>query len=693
MKTTLRATAAAARVAVGAAGLATLGLPLPALANHGATADPIPQSVVVTGHYDNAVGSHDAASAGTVRREALLARPIQRPGEVLEFVPGVVVTQHSGEGKANQYFLRGFNLDHGTDFAVRVDGMPINMPSHGHGQGYSDLNFLIPELVQRIDYRKGPYTAAVGDFAAAGSADIGLVSTLAPFAQITLGPDGQRRVVAGGSRPVAEALSLFAGLELSRGDGPWTVPQHARKASGVLTLTGGTRASGWHISAMGYGQRWTATDQIPERLLKAGTGFGRFDSLDPTAGGESSRVSLSGDWHVDHETGRSTVSAYVIDSELDLYSNFTYALERPADGDQFKQHDRRRTLGADASHAFDHRLGALAATTTLGLQLRHDRIRNGLYDSVRRVVTATTREDRIRQTNTAVYSSTALELSATTRAVLGLRADHLTADVDALTLPSNGGRADAWRVSPKATLVWAATPKTELYLNAGRGLHSNDARGMTTRTDPKSGDPAQPVPAWVPVDGAEIGLRTEAVKGLQSSIVLWGLRSASELVYVGDAGGNEPSLASRRRGVEISQRWQPRPGIVVDADLSFNHARFSDGSRIPNAVDRVASLAVTLRDWAGFDASLQWRRLGSAALVEDNSLRSNPAATVNLRVSRKLSPQVTLALDVANLLDREVDDIQYGYESQLPGEAAPVFDRHLHPAEPRRVRVTLRANF
>ncbi len=691
MKSSLLPVAGAARALVS---LLALGPATTAWANHGATADPLPQNVVVTGHYDNAVGSHDAASAGTVRREALLARPIQRPGEVLEFVPGVVVTQHSGEGKANQYFLRGFNLDHGTDFAVRVDGMPINMPSHGHGQGYSDLNFLIPEFVQRIDYRKGPYTAAVGDFAAAGSADIGLVSSLpSPFAQLTLGPDGQRRLVAGGSRPVAETVTLFAGLELSRSDGPWTVPQDARKTSGVLTLTGGTRARGWHVSVMGYRQRWTATDQIPERLLQPGTGFGRFDSLDPTNGGDSARYSLSADWHEDDASGRTAASAYVIDSDLDLNSNFTYALERPADGDQFKQRDRRRTLGADASRAFDHALGTLPATTTLGVQLRHDRIRNGLYDSVGRAVTATTREDRIRQTNTALFGSTALELSATVRAVLGLRADHLAVDVDALTLPSNGGRADAWRVSPKATLVWAATPKTELYANAGRGLHSNDARGMTTRTDPKSGDPVDPVPTWVPVDGAEIGLRTEAVQGLQSSFVLWGLRSASELVYVGDAGGNEPSLASRRRGVEINQRWQPVPGIVVDADLAFNHARLSDGSRIPNAVDRVASVAVTLRDWAGFDASLQWRRLGSAALVEDNSLRSRPASTVNLRVSRKLTPQLTLAVDVANLFDREVDDIQYGYESQLPGEAAPVFDRHIHPAEPRRVRLTLRGNF
>lgn len=666
----------------------------PAQATHGAADTTLPTTIVVQGNYDNAVGSHDAASAGTVRREAVLARALQRPGDVLEFVPGVVVTQHSGEGKANQYFLRGFNLDHGTDFATRVDGLPVNMPSHGHGQGYSDLNFLIPELVQRIDYRKGPYTAAVGDFAAAGSADIRLVTTLpAPLGLVTLGRDGHRRAVAAASRPLAEGVSLLAGLELAAGDGPWTVPQRQRKASGVLTLAGGTRTRGWQLSLQGYGQRWTATDQVPERLLQPGTGFGRFDSLDATSGGDSARHSLAGEWHEHGERGKRSASAWLIHSDLDLNSNFTYALERPDDGDQFKQRDRRLSAGGELAGSVDHALGGLPATTTLGLQLRHDRIRNGLYDSVARAVTATVREDRIEQTNTALHLATALELSPAVRAVLGLRADHLSARVDALTLPANGGRASATQWSPKATLVWAVTPRTELSFNAGRGLHSNDARGMTTRTDPRSGEPLAPVPTWVPVDAAEIGLRTEAVPGLQSSVVLWGLRSASELVYVGDAGGNEPSLASRRRGIEINQRWTPARGVVVDADLAFNHARLSDGSRIPNAVDRVAALALTLRDVAGLDASLQWRYLGSAALTEDNTLRSRPASTVNLRLARRLAPRVTLALDVSNLFDRAVDDIQYAYESQLPGEAEPVLDRHLHPAEPRRVRLTLRTGF
>ena len=693
--------ARAARALGAAAAVATLALP--AVANHGGPVTGAPQTIIIRGgHYDNAVGTQDAASAGTIRRELLQSRPAQRPGEVLEFVPGVIVTQHSGDGKANQYFLRGFNLDHGTDFATRINGMPVNMPTHGHGQGYSDMNFLLPELVDRVEYRKGPYFATVGDFAAAGSADIQYVNSVAaPFAQVTLGENGYRRGVAGGSGLVAPGVTALGALELMNTDGPWTVPENVRKMNGVFTLSGGTRAQGWHVSAQAYRSRWTATDQVPQRLIDAGSfngrPFSRFDSLDPTTGGESHRTSLSGDWHVDGEAGRTQVSGYLIRYDLDLNSNFTYALERPADGDQFKQTDRRTVAGLDAEHTVSHDVGSFPARTVAGVQLRHDRIRVGLYDSVARRITNTVREDQVRQTQLGLFAQTALEFTPEWRAVLGLRADRLQARVNALTLPANGGSASDTQLSPKLTLVWAATPKTELFFNTGRGFHSNDARGMTARVDPKSGDPVDPVPALVPLTGAEIGLRTEAIAGLQSSVSLWSLRSASELVYIGDAGATEASLGSRRRGIEFSNRWQPVPWFLFDADLAFSHARLNDGSRIPNAIYRVASVAGTVKDLQGWTASLQWRYLGPGALVEDNSVRSFPSSTFNLRVTKALGTvfgsRASVTLDVFNLFDRKVNDIQYFYESQLPGEAAPVADRHVHPAEPRNLRLTLQASF
>jgi outer membrane receptor protein involved in Fe transport len=661
-------------------------------------------SVTITGarHYDNAVGTSDAASQGVIQRELLTSRPALRPGEVLEFVPGIIVTQHSGDGKANQYFLRGFNLDHGTDFATRIAGMPVNMPTHGHGQGYTDLNFLLPELVQRIEYRKGPYFASNGDFSSAGSADVVYLRKFdAPFGELTLGEGRLRRGVAGASADIGPGLALLGAAEVMRNDGPWTVPERLRKENGVFTVSGGTNGHGWSASVMGYRAKWTATDQVPQRAIDAGTvngaPFGRFDSLDPTTGGDTSRASLSGEWRGENTlfgtAGRTKVSAYGIRYRLDLNSNFTYALERPADGDQFKQTDHRTVLGADASHALPHKLGALDARSEIGAALRHDRIRVGLFDSVARNITATVREDKVRETLFGLYGQTAVELSPRLKLIAGLRADHVRNEVDALTLVANSGRTSDTQWSPKLSIIARPLESTELFFNTGRGLHSNDARGTTATIDPKTGDPVDKVPPLVASRGFEIGARTEAIRGLQSSLALWTLSFDSELVYVGDAGATEASGASRRRGVEWNNRYIPLPWLLFDADLAWTHARFKNGDRIPNSVDRVASLAATVRDLGPWSASLQLRHLGPGPLIEDNSVRSFSSTTLNLRLAYKFSASIEAGLDVFNLADRKVNDIQYFYESQLPGEAAPVADRHVHPAEPRTVRASVRVKF
>ena len=688
----------------GAAAAVALWVCAPAQAQ---TATPNPpqtdQTITVQGHYDNAVGSSDAASQGVISAALLKSRPALRPGEVLEFVPGVIVTQHSGDGKANQYFLRGFNLDHGTDFATSVNGMPVNMPTHGHGQGYTDLNFLLPELVQRIEYRKGPYFAKSGDFASAGAADISYRTRLdEAFGQVSLGETGFRRGVAGTSFDLGAGLALLGAFEAMQNDGPWTVPERLRKRNGIVTLSGGTSAQGWSASAMGYSARWTATDQIPQRLIDAGSlngqPFSRFDSLDPTTGGDTSRSSLSGEWHRSGNDGsRSKASAYALHYRLNLNSNFTYALDRPADGDQFRQQDARNVFGGNASHAFSHTLAGLEASSELGASLRHDRLRVGLFDNVARRITNTVREDRVQETSLGLYAQTALQLTPWLRSVLGLRTDHVRSTVDALTLPANGGRSSDTQVSPKLSLVLGPWAKTEFFFNAGRGLHSNDARGTTATLDPRTLGPADKVPQLVSQRGLELGARTEVLRGLQSSVALWQLKSDSELVYIGDAGATEASAGSKRRGLEWNNRWVPAPWFLLDADFAWTHARFDNGERIPNAVDRVASVAATLRELGPWSASLQWRYLGSGALIEDNSVRSAPSLTANLRLSRKLSlglkTPAEVSLDVFNLGNRKVNDIQYFYESQLPGESAPVADRHVHPAEPRTVRLSLRLGF
>jgi outer membrane receptor protein involved in Fe transport len=653
--------------------------------------------VEITGrHYDNAVGSTDAASQGTIRAELLKSRPALRPGEVLEFVPGVIVTQHSGDGKANQYFLRGFNLDHGTDFATTVNGLPVNMPTHGHGQGYSDLNFLIPELVDRIEYRKGPYFAKNGDFSAAGSADILYRTTLdEPFAALTLGQRQYQRLVGGGSAEVGQGLKLLGAIELAHNDGPWIVPEHLRKANAVLTLSGGSRTDGWSTSLMAYDAKWGSTDQIPQRAIDAG--LDRFGSLDPTDGGNTQRSSLSGEWHRNTDGGSTKVAAYAIDYRLKLFSNFTFALERPATGDQFSQQDQRNIYGVSASHAFDHSLGRFAARSEFGVQLRHDRIRVGLFETQAREIIGTTRDDKVQETLLGLYGQTAIELTPWLRSIVGVRADQARFKVDSLSNAANSGSASDHLLSPKFSLIAGPWSKTEFFFNAGRGFHSNDARGTTATLDPKTGDPVDKVPGLVAARGMELGARTEWIPGLQSSVALWKLEFDSELVYVGDAGATEPNRPSTRRGVEWNNRYIPLPWLLVDADLAWTRARFSDsdpaGNRIPNAVDKVASIAVTARDLGPWSASIQWRYLGSGSLIEDNSVRSSPSITTNLRVGRKLSHKTELTLDVFNLFDRKVNDIEYFYESQLPGEVAPAADKHVHPAEPRTIRLTLRVGF
>ena len=663
-------------------------------------------TIEVMGNYDNAVGTSDAASAGRVTSNLLSTRPLLRPAEVLEYVPGLIVTQHSGDGKANQYFLRGFNLDHGTDFATHVDGMPVNLPTHAHGHGYTDLNFLIPELIDTIDYGKGPYRAASGDFASAGTARIRLKDRLSgPTGTLTVGENGYRRLFAGHSLPLARAgdrtagPTLLVGAEVQRYDGPWTVPQDHSRGNAVVRLSDGTRRDGWSGTLMGYDARWTATDQVAQRAVDSGA-IGRFGSLDPTSGGRSSRYSASGNWRRSLADGSFDVTAYAMRYSLDLFSNFTYFLDDPEQGDQFEQRDRRNVFGLTAGRLWHGSFGSRPMTNELGLQTRHDRIAVGLFDTVARERTATTRDDRVRQQSYGLYWENGIEWHERLRSVAGVRADRYRFDV-AADLPGNSGKVQDSLVSPKLSLIAGPWTKTETFVNWGRGFHSNDARGTVTRFDPGClrANPLDdcavtPVPGLVRSTGYEVGVRSEAIRGLQSSLSLWRLDIGSELVFVGDAGTTEPSRPSRRHGIEFSNRYLPRPWLLVDLDLAWSHAKFTDddpaGNAIPGAVDRVGSLAVTVRDIGPWSGTFALRHLGSRPLLEDGSVVAPAFTLASLRIGYRFSRQVEALLDVFNLFDRQAADIEYFYESRLRNEPAAVADRHFHPVEPRTIRLSLR---
>lgn len=658
--------------------------------------------IVVTGHYDNALGTSDSASQGLIRPELLRSRAIVRPADVLEFIPGMVVTQHSGDGKANQYFLRGMNLDHGTDFASTVNGVPVNMPTHAHGHGYSDLNILIPELVQRIDYRKGPYAASEGDFSSAGSAHFVYRTRLdRPFADVSLGPRGYLRGIAAASREVSDGVNLLTAVERLNNNGPWTQPEGMRKTNLQFILSSGSAREGWSTSLSAYSARWNSTDQIPQRLVDAGTylgkTFGRFDSLDPSSGASTQRTSWSGHWHRASGDEKTRIEWYAIQYGLNLFSNFTYSLDRIQD--QFAQTDNRTVWGGRAERSWFGKVGeGPAMQNTWGVQMRQDRIRLGLHDSLSRLIQSTVRSDDVQQILVGAYAENKVAWNSRLRTIAGIRLDQFNAQVTSHLQALNSGRAAAAVVSPKLSVILGPWHQTEFFINAGNGFHSNDARGTTAKLDPKTGWPVQQVPGLVSSRGHELGLKSQISPQMQTTLAIWGLDFDSELVYVGDAGNTQAGRPSRRTGVEWAQHWTPSPHFWVDAHVAWSRPRYSDhdpsGNHIANAVQKVAHLSLALRHWRLWSASLGVRYIGDAPLTEDNTVRSVPSLTSNLRVSRKISNHLDLAMDVSNLTNRQNNDISYHYTSRVAGEPlGGVEGVHVHPSEPRTVRVSARMRF
>jgi len=680
------------------------GLGLLALSVGNANAGGVPVVKLDTLTVTDKAELEDAARSSTegyVTAEQLRQRPISRSGELLEFVPGLIVTQHSGEGKANQYFLRGFNLDHGTDFYSEVDGVPVNMRTHGHGQGYADINFMIPELIGSLDYRKGPYYADVGDFAAAGSASLRYVDALPhTLLEGSVGEYGYRRALVASSPELSGGHLLLAG-EAAHYDGAYDLKQDARAYKGLIRYHHGSDDDGYTIGLQGYSIDYTAPDQIPMRAVKQGL-ISEYGYVDPSDGGEVRRFSLDGDWRHQLDNGYAAASAYAMRYKMDLYSDFTYYLNDPDDNsdtptDQFEQYDRRWVWGGQARRYWLLPT-AVPADLEAGLQLRYDDISPvGLYQSQSRRRTDTVRQDAVKESSAALYLTSKQRWLPWMRTDLGLRADTYHFDVDS-DLAANSGTVNDHLFSPKAAMVLGPWRATELFLNYGIGFHSNDARGTTITldpTDPTLSTAADRVTPLVKVHGAEVGITSAAVDNLRLSTTLWQLKSDSELVYVGDAGSTEVGPPSTRRGVEFSSYWTPLRWLAVDADYAWSHARFdvpsSEGRYIPNAIAKVASLGISIPETTHWSGGLRLRYFGPAPLVEDNSARSPSTMVVNGQAGYHWqSMHFTLA--VLNLFDSHDHDITYYYESRLPGEAADgVSDYHFHPVEPRALRFSIRA--
>ncbi len=639
------------------------------------------EEVLIYGRGTGQVGLSTSASHGFVGFEDIDQPPLLRVGELVETVPGMVATQHSGTGKANQYFLRGFNLDHGTDFSAHLNGMPLNMRTHGHGQGYLDLNPIIPELVETIEYQKGPYAIRKGDFSSAGSVDFSYRHALdSPAIKVSTGSYGFRRALLTlGNR------NTVAAFDTTRYSGPWDIDEELKQTKGHVgwSIPTGDLTTQFHLDY--YRSSWQASDQIPKRAVSQGVitprGF-----IDPDLGGSSSRYSLNMTAIGDQFEGR----LYGVASDFELFSNFTYLLENQDLGDEFEQVDQRSIWGGSLEGAHDI---SSAISISAGGEFRHDDIRQlGLYSTSSRHRWATTRDDEVKQTSVGGFAELNWQVNDRLRTNAGLRADYFSTDVRAASV-ENSGRASDLLISPKLNLAYLVSEMVELYVNVGRGMHSNDARGTVVSIDPNTGSPADSVPLLVPSTGLELGVRYELEDRLKLALTAFSIELDSELVFVGDGGSTEPNDGSRRRGFEAAFFFQASRTLQLDAAYTRTKASFAgvldsvDG--IPGAIETTLSSGISARWSDSVTTSFRVRYLGGAPLIEDRSVTSDSSLLANAAVSLKLE-RTEIKLEMLNVFDSGDADISYFYASRLPGEpASGITDVHYHPLEPRNVRLSI----
>jgi outer membrane receptor protein involved in Fe transport len=649
--------------------------------------------VIVFGRGERLIGSADAASEGAVAGADLSVRPMLRVAELLEAVPGLIAAQHSGSGKANQYFLRGFNLDHGTDFTTYVDGMPWNLRSHGHGQGYLDVNGLIPEVIERIDYRKGPYRADIGDFALAGAAFMSTIDRLEePFVSVEGGQYGWGRVAAGGTTALG-AGELTALAQLKTYDGPWQNPEDLKHGSMWAKYAHPTALGRLELTVSGYHATWHPTEQSPEIAVGTPACPDVFCSLDTTAVGRTDRWIVSGALEGDHWKANAYAQFY----DWHMVSDPTYDY-------QIDQFDRRWTLGG---RLVDELVHTEALELNVGSELRYDRMsRVGVDHTDGGAFVENISNNAIRESSIALFSEATWHASERLRLMAGLRGDYYDFSVDrnAGAGPNTvAGGADSNQVSPKAGIAYSLSPAVELYANWGRGFHSNDARGVVNETTP--------VPGLVRGTGYETGARFE-VGTFKITTTYWWLDVSSELIFVGDSNAVEPKSGGKRSGYEIVAFWRPVEWLGLDAVYTGSRARYKDVQDDPDFVagDPVQGLLQGRNvegsvESAGefgasavrgpWEASMRVRYLGPYPLVPSGTRRADSEIGLNLRLAYRWG-HATVYGELLNALNDDGKDIEYYYPTFVPGLTAPgeQLTTYLSRAEePRTVRVGVKFAF
>ena len=659
------------------------------------------------GRGKNLIGLTQSASQGEVSQKQFEYRPLSRNGELVEVIPGAVATQHSGSGKANQYFLRGFNLDHGTDFTTYVDGIPMNMTTHAHGQGYMDINSIIPELVSKVEYGKGPYYAEVGDFSAAGYSKMTTMNKLDEgILKFTAGSFDYYRTLVANSQKVGDGDLLYAG-EFNLYNGVWQVPEDSKKFNGQMRYSIDKGSWGMSLNGKAYTNSWTATNQIPQAAIDSGA-LGLYGSMDPTDGGKTNRYSASADFWSHGGNWKNTANLYTVYTDLDLYSNFSGYINGPQ-GDQILQTERRVQTGGQVEHTRYLKLLGFETDNSVGLQFRNDQIMGlGLYKTQARQILETVSNSNVGVTTVGTYFKNTIHWFEKMHTTAGLRGDFINNAVEVLDNTShnplinsaNSGNRGKAMVSPKLTLVLGPWYDTEYFFNIGYGYHSNDARGTTLQRNQSDGtyldsSAARISPAaWS--RGGEAGIRSNFVPGLNSTFALWWLENSHELVFVGDEGNTQVNGKSHRYGIEWTNYYKPTDWLTLDADYTLTTARYAaNNAYVPNSVGRVISTGATVVAPNGLFGTLRFRHFGVVPLDEQGTYWAGDTNIVNLGAGYK-HKQYKFEIDVFNLLGSQSSDIAYAYDwsyGSLNSSQPGVSPLMRHPVEPRMFRGTVTVNF
>jgi len=647
--------------------------------------------IIVWGRESDLIGLTDSASEGIIGKEDLEDRPLYRVGELFEYIPGMIAVAHSGGGKANQYFLRGINLDHGSDFAMNFEGMPVNLKSHAHGNGYLDAHFIVPELIKTMSYTKGTHLAEMGDFSSVGSVTFETVDHLDEgVAKLTLGSHDYRRLMAADSWSTGTG-ELLLGAEIKNYDGPWITPEDTQLFNGFVKYTSTIMGVHSETIATFFSNKWNATDQIPLRTFKSKS-ISRYGAIDPFQGGKTHRFNF-----ISNLTGKDTnFTGYLSNYSLNLFANPTYFLNDAVNGDQIEQEDDRWIVGGKIVREMTVDFFNRKNNLNVGVEFQYDTINDlNLFSTKARNRLSSIREDEIKEFSLGMHFKIETNWNERLRSFIGYRMDHYSWDVSAKRIENSGKSADTL-FSPKLDIVYLLNNDWEFTFNYGQGFHSNDVRAAELSVDPISGENVTPYDALISTKGWDIGFRGNFNERLRASFSYFYLDMDSALLFVGDTGTTEPAGGIHVTGVEGAIYWIPKDNIVIDMTVAKNKAKMSglpkNKNFVPDAHDFVASLAAILYFRSDANASIKLRHFGDAPLVEDKS-RSKEASTIlNMSVEYPFK-DIIIELDVFNILDKKANDIEYFYESKLMNEGSGVGDYHFHPSNGREYRLTLSYNF